>query len=290
MKNKQLEAKISSFKSYKVQMIPPNFVVHKVECCYQPGSLDDLKAHLKRDLVKGEAVQCPFDECRLKFRGKSSFSSHLTRKHATNGKGCVSSVYRSADANSFFSSQSHQEAGDLQNSETDTVEDQDDSFENEHVCDFDISEETDSMYLKLLATLYLKLQGKCLLPSSIASELIASEFQEAHRISQSIMMKRLNEKLSALLPPEDANDIKSEVNMNDLFSICNSGPLETVHKRSIFYRKHFGYTSPVEGLLGYERLKKAKTYQYMPKCKSLSALLKYHGQSKFRDRKNKCRF
>ena len=87
----------------------------------------------------------------MKLRVKSSFLSHLTRKHATKGIECVSSVYKAADSSSkCFLSQSDEEAIKVHNADADTVEgtsqDQDKFLNNEQVCDndFGIFDQTES--------------------------------------------------------------------------------------------------------------------------------------------------
>ena len=94
-----------------------------------------------RHLVNGE-------ECKMKLRVKSS----LTRKHATKGIECVSSVYKAADSSSkCFLYQSDEEAIKVHNADADTVEgtsqDQDEFLNNEQVCDndFDIFDQTEQV-------------------------------------------------------------------------------------------------------------------------------------------------
>jgi len=81
--------------------------IHVSNTCLRAGclhqsltSFEDLKNHLKQHLLKREEITCPFDDCFSKFTDKSSFPSHLSRKHSGLGVTYVNAVLpvKQADA------------------------------------------------------------------------------------------------------------------------------------------------------------------------------------------------
>lgn len=50
--------------------------------CFLNDTLEELNAHIRRHLRKLEDIIFPFGNCGCKFKVKSRFSSHLTRKHS----------------------------------------------------------------------------------------------------------------------------------------------------------------------------------------------------------------
>ena len=57
-------------------------------CAKISKNLKDLLQHLKTHTIQGNEVQCPFEGYRSTFRIKSSFSSHVTRKHKQESDFC----------------------------------------------------------------------------------------------------------------------------------------------------------------------------------------------------------
>ena len=97
-----------------------------------------------------------------------------------------------------------------------------------------------------------------------------------HEVSQSLLLKKVGQKLQILdLPTDVISDIQKELQDSDLFSLCNKGPLQTIHKRNTFFKQNFGYTPPAEILIDYDKYNNPKTYQYIPICESLQNLYKH---------------
>ena len=261
------------------------FRCSRVECLMVLNSFEDFKRHLKRHLSKRKEIVCPFQACPYKFTVKSSFSAHLSRKHHGINFPSLSPVHMQdvtacyGEASSTNTAHSDEEI-DINNIEhverenIETVEANDNQmiFENLNDDDFEIGDETDSLFLKNLALFYLKLQGKYLLPSSTI-QAIVSEFEECHEMSQNILIKTVCEKMVLYgISPELISSVKKDIEKNDPFTQCNKGPLRTAQRRNTFYKKNFPYTKPVEVFLGYNAKNRPVTYHYIPIHKSVEKL------------------
>jgi len=95
---------------------------------------------------------------------------------------------------------------------------------------FDESVDEDQ-FLRHLVLFDLKLQSKCLIPSSTV-QIIVDHLQEIHEMSHSHLLFKLREKLSALAVAEaDINAILEILHSENLFETCNSQKLKTDQKR-----------------------------------------------------------
>ena len=147
-----------------------HFKCARIECSCVFNTFDELKAHLKRHLQKNEEIGCPYSGCQIIFKKKSSFSSHLTRKHPNATLHDLSVLHI---AHSCATGDTVSTSGTAGTVETERYEISNESNDNEMLSadelnesDFEISEDTDRSFLRSLATFYLKLQGKLLLPAS----------------------------------------------------------------------------------------------------------------------------
>lgn len=232
-------------------------------------SFGSLKLHLKQHLKKNEKISCPINGCSKSFTVYSTFTSHLSRKH--HGV-CNPSV---------ISSNVSQEGIDLASiSEAPRNDLLDEGNVNDYVMDcedfeFD-NDEIEKRFLESLALFYLKLEGKYLLPASTI-QVIVSEFEEYHEMSQNVMLKRVCDKLALhSVTPEVIDLVTKEILSNDLFANCNNGPLQTKARRASFFRKYFPYCEPVEVFLCYNTKQKRNTYQYIPILNSVASLYSHY--------------
>jgi hypothetical protein len=225
--------------------------------------LSELKKHLNAHLTKKEEIECPFQGCCSKFNVKSSFSSHLSRKHFDI---CEISLTSARNQVEIQGDAEPPQAAEPEVEPFDNLED--------FLCDDTV--ENDNNYLRQLALFYLKLQGKYLLPVSTIQTII-TEFEDCHDMSQIILTKKLCSKLESLeVSPEVILAVKHEIESGDLFANCNKGPLKTAAKRSAFYHKHFAFCDPVEVFLGLDDQLKRRTYQYVPICQSIANLYRHY--------------
>jgi len=228
-------------------------------------SSDNLKKHLKQHLSKRQDIMCPYENCSSSFKVKSTFTSHLTRKHKIGvqnlplaGLNAENNVLSTSEETELTENPFH---GPL--------------YEDVQEFDFEDSEETEKQFLENLALFYLKLQGKYLLPVSTIQALI-TELDECHATSQTILIDKVCKKMKMFDISEEIIDhVKQEMTANDLFANCNKGPLKTAAKRASFFRKHFPYCEPVEVFIGYDSNMNPKTYQYIPICQSIASLYQH---------------
>ena len=223
------------------------FKCSRVECLAMTFAyLQKFKIHLKQHLKKLEEISCPFDGCAQTFKIKSTFTSHLSRKHqhsiqlrtvGVDAEECRSSTSSENELSTSLSkNQSMTEdnipvAGDL----------------NEEISlndfDFENDDETEAQYLKTLALFYLKLQGKYLLPASTI-QVIVSEFTECQDINQNMLVKKVGDEMANFnISPEVIHAVKNEILRNDLFVKCNKGPLSSISKRTSFLKKNLLYVT-----------------------------------------------
>ncbi|CAK6974710.1 hypothetical protein PFLUV_G00052250 [Scomber scombrus] len=108
----------------------------------------------------------------------------------------------------------------------------------------------ESQFFKNVALFYLKLQAKCLLPSSVIQTII-EDFQEIHDISQSHLLFKLKERLITLgISEADTNNVIEVMKNEDLFRTCNTQPLKTNQKRKTVFKNSFNYVEPAQICLG----------------------------------------
>lgn len=122
----------------------------------------------------------------------------------------------------------------------------------------------ESQFFKNVALFYLKLQAKCLLPSSVIQTII-EDFQEIHDISQSHLLFKLKEKLITLgISEADTNNVTEVMKTENLFRTCNTQPLKTDQKRKTVFKNSFNYVEPVQICLGQNEAGKECFAQYVP--------------------------
>lgn len=59
-----------------------NITCQVMGCSFTSTSVSSLCEHLKWHIRDGKAVKCPFQSCKKIFRVRSSFLSHISRKHS----------------------------------------------------------------------------------------------------------------------------------------------------------------------------------------------------------------
>ncbi len=155
----------------------------------------------------------------------STFTAHVSRKHSDCSEvNLIDSVARPHGMNEC--TEQHLEMSqDFLCSDTDGVEQ--DTF-GESV--------DEDQFLRHLVLFYLRLQSKCLIPSSTV-QIIVERLQEIHEMSHSHLPFKLREKLSALEFSEaDINAIFEILQIENLFQTCNSQKLKTDQKRKTFFK------------------------------------------------------
>ncbi len=181
--------------------------------------------HLKTHIREGRSVSCPFQQCDKSFSVVSTFTAHVSRKHSDCSEVNLIDSVALPHGMHECSEQHHEMSQDFLCSDTDGVEQ--DTF-GESV--------DEDQFLRHLALFYLKLQSKCLIPSSTV-QIIVDHLQEIHEMSHSHLLFKLREKLSALEVAEaDINAIFEILQSENLFQTCNSQNLKLIKKERHFLR------------------------------------------------------
>lgn len=165
-------------------------------CRAKSSSLSEFISHVKMHIKEGQKVTCPFKQCGKTFTVKSTFTSHLSRKHNENTGGLFDSI----TANPEASCSQIQDINILVK-----------ILRNQMLQHF-VFKESRSVLLKL--------------PPASAIQTITEDMQSIHEINQSHLLFRLQEKLISINVPEAMikmvlDDLKAE----DLFTSCNSHSL-----------------------------------------------------------------
>ena len=237
-------------------------------CSEKCRELVQFLAHLRSHLQDGIPVACPFKDCEKIFCKKSSFSSHLSRKHKNWSLSLLSGTVSGTDS-----------------CEQNTFEDHNDTSVPDDSCSGDedaveciegglITSVDQEQYLNSLALFYLKLQAKFLLPSSVIQNVI-EEFQEIHNLGQTHLFSTLRQKLVSLDVQDcDVKKLLGELSQEDLLRACNTGALRSDKSRKSFFKSHFNFVEPVELYLGTDDNSRARYCQYVPVHNTLKALFK----------------
>ncbi len=218
-------------------------------------TLSSLIKHLKSHIREGLEIKCPVRGCDCSFTSASTLASHFSRKHKYLDHTSLG-VSDPAEPSTLRSQPC---------SDTSVVDD------NEPEGRFAVDE---TLHLQNRVLLYLKLQGKLLLPASTIQTII-KDFQNAHEIGLSHSLMILSEKLKALgIQEASISNITDEINRADLLKMCNRDILSTDQKRESVYKTSFNYVEPVPFLLGSDENDKECFAQYIPIHETLSTLFK----------------
>ena len=138
----------------------------------------------------------------------------------------------------------------------------------------------EDQFLRHLALFYLKLQSRCMIPSSTV-QIIVDHLQEIHQMSHSHLLFKLREKLTALeVVAADLNAILEILQSENLFQTCNSQKLKTDQKRKTFFKNTFNYVAPVPLCLGTNEACKECFAQYVAIKETLCSLLQIESVKK----------
>ena len=247
---------------------------HVVSCSGKFKDLVQFLSHLREHIHNGVPVGCPFKNCGRNFSVKSTFSSHLSRKHRTWSLSLLSDSI--CESRSPDHSSDNFQCAEQQGSHVEI----DNKFEEDNLCD-DCDTDTSLLFVTdqdqfvhSLALFYLKLQSKFLLPSAVIQNII-DEFQQIHILGKARLLSKLKEKLTALdIQENHVSNLLKEISADDLFSACNTGILRSDKTRKSFFKSHFGYVEPVEIYLGQDANATQRYCQYVPIDKSLVTLFK----------------
>ena len=157
-------------------------------CGKHVESLQDLIKHLKYHIMQGNEIICPFQNCGMKYSVKSSFSSHLSRRH----KGRTNQQLLPALVTGGHSSSMCNES---ETPHLSTSNSNGNNF-NADDCNSDMSDDDRDMelFLKNLALFYLKLSSKYHMPASTI-QMVIEEIHAVHNVSQQYLKMSVSKKL-----------------------------------------------------------------------------------------------
>ena len=255
------EVKAAKFKNYDATLscqVPA--------CTFKCKDLSKFFQHLRSHIDTDTEVQCPFKNCIRVFSKKSSFSSHLSKKHRDWAVNLLSNSVHYTDQATF-------RQDDVANA-TESVSD----VESEGCIDDEtclIQEVDHSQYLHSLSLFYLKLQAKFLLPSSTIQSII-DEYQSIHDIGQSHLFGRLHRSLTSLnVCDVDIKYLIDELSKEDLLRVCNTSVLRSDQTRKTFFKSHYCFVEPVQVHLGQDPNGRDRFFQYIPVKETIQALFKH---------------
>lgn len=175
-----------------------------------------MVAHLKEHIAEGRHVACPVTGCKSVFTGKSSFTSHMSRKHRHWSENAICASIKDTHCESPSRSATMQEPASVSDAE-DTVGD---------------GSNFSDLYLRNICMFCIKLQGQHLLPVSTIQNIV-EEIQNIHEMGQTYTLDRLNLLLKDMsVSDEDIVKISDTIKQSDLFTACHTGPMRTAYSRT----------------------------------------------------------
>lgn len=198
-------------------------------------------------------MACPVSGCKSVFITKTSFTSHMPRKHRH-----WSENVKDARCECPTSSATIQKAASVSDDE-DTVGDG---------CNFSY------LYLRNICLFYMKLQGQHLLTVSTNQNII-EEMQNIHELGQANTMNQLNLllKVNTSIPDEDIVKISDTIKQSHLFAAFHTGPMRTAYSKTQCFKDKFTYVEPRKIMLGRHENRTEKCAYYVPVLKTLNSTL-----------------
>lgn len=254
-----MRRKHSQTKTVKVSSRPGQMnalICQVVGCWHTSHNYSSLCDHVKWHIRDGKKITCPFPNCEKRFYVKSSFTSHISRKHKESLKNPV---------------QVHNDVSDCRH-DSDT-EDTHDTFM--HLQDDACCNSGDKTFLTNLALFYLRMQAQMLLPATTIQCLI-DEFQVVHDSNMQHIFSKLRDELTKLnIPLIDIDNIITGLNKNNLLRLYNEGVFRSDETRKTYFKKEFNYVAPNKVYLGKNSKGKDCFLQYVPVKETLRALLSH---------------
>lgn len=184
------------------------------------------------------------------FRVKSSFTSHISRKHTNYLENVICET----------SNEDTQSAASATTKDSSVPDAEDTVIDGPNCSD---------LYLRNVCMFYIKLQGQHLLPSPTIQNIV-EEMQNIHELGQTYSLNRLNLLLKETsFADDDIAKICDTVKQSDLFSACHTGPMRTAHSRARCFKDMFEYGEPKKVLLGKDEDRKDRFAYYVPVLNTL---------------------
>ncbi len=199
---------------------------HVDSCQVRCETLNRFYQHLKTHIREGRSISCPFQQRDKSFSVVSTFTAHVSRKHSDCLEvNLIDSVALPHGMNEC-TEQQFEISQDFLCSDTATDGLEQDTF-GESV--------DEDQFLRHPALFYLKLQSKCLIPSSTV-QIIVDHLQEIHEMSHSHLLFKLRAKNCALVSEADINTISEILKVKISFRLLIHKSLKLIKKERHFLR------------------------------------------------------
>ena len=183
-------------------------------CKEQFSDVSHLIKHLKQHLDNDLSVTCPYKNCGKLFKVKSSFSAHLSRKH---NKWTILDLADVREVCGVAGAEEDVEQDDVEASVTNYHSDAGEP-EQEVVQDL---VEFKRKYVDSIASFYLMLQGKYLVPVSTTGQIV-DELTVSHELEQECSISLLKKTLNIYnINNQHINEIVDTFLQNEIFNITH---------------------------------------------------------------------
>ncbi|CAL1293885.1 unnamed protein product, partial [Larinioides sclopetarius] len=265
--------KLTSLKSHTSRdhhkLLPKGFQSLNYQCSFNScqkhcASKGEIIKHLQDHIRRNEIITCPFEKCNIQFRNRSTFSSHLTRKHAP----------RPPTSEDSFQSQM------VKNTDNDV-----DAIEMPTACNDQIEEikKFPCSIKTRLGLLCLKLMSRYHLPVTVI-DAILNEIKDIHELCNGNLMQIMHFRLQKFKDLEEShiNELLNLVTRNNLLSdvLSVKGSLMSDRQRRLYFKQNFSYIEPVEYVLGRNKNNKTCTFHYIPIVQSILTFISNHSVNK----------
>lgn len=183
-------------------------------CARHFHTVKELVSHLNDHIGEGRSVSCPVSGCNNVFTQKSSFTSHMCRKHKACFPDGIDDMYR----------ETRPKPPDVIAS-TDDPENTHEAMSTASAAS-DMPQNDSQSYLRNICLFYLKLQVQLLIPASTI-QTIVEEMQNVHDLGQAYTITKVSSLLKndMSLSDEAVTKICDGIEESDLFSACHQGQL-----------------------------------------------------------------
>lgn len=214
--------------------------------------------HLKSHIVNGVKIECPYNNCSVKFGTKSSFTSHLSRYHKNDS---FTQLISNSDVNENLSTSNNPSISEISP-----------ALEHESLT-FKPESDVTAYLHESMALFYLKLYTKHFLPANVMQD-INEQFLEINSELTNISAIKLQQTLNSMsINTEVINEIMNKFNENNIPKQLISS-FDTHYKRVQYFKENFSFVPPKEIFLGKNKFKKNCYMQYVPVLSTIETLLK----------------
>ena len=234
-------------------------------------SYEDLVKHMKVHIRQGINVQCPYVNCSASYSVVSSFSSHISRNHCSSTRsieygtsGISIHSLHSCDGESVMKDNNVLNCTSHERNAVSSVNPVQ-QHNDDPVCST----------LEKFALFLLKLESICFVPKRTI-RCIVDEISCLDNVRNELLRKNLSRILvDAAVSNDIVADVFDAINIASLNAVSNK--LQSIHRRSTFFKNNFKFISLVTLNLGMHKGKKC-CFEYVSLCQSVQTVAKEAGE------------